>query len=135
MAAVTAIDSTKTQRKFGIFKVITTKVTAHTDGTTAALTTDEMVGMYLESMEYWETTAPTADTDVTLTNDQGGDLLGGAGTDLCDDITGSKIVLPLSSNATPVVHRPYIHGNVTLTVANNAVDTAVMFFRFVLAMK
>jgi len=63
-------------------------------------------------------TGPTDDTDFTLTDQYGADILAGAGTNLIDNTTKNRTVIGIASAV-------IITGDVTLTIINNAVDSAV----------
>jgi len=65
-------------------------------------------------------TAPTADSDITITDEYGVDLLGGKGTNLISD-TAKKWALFGPQNYTASA---LITGDVTINIANNSVKSA-----------
>lgn len=66
-------------------------------------------------------TAPTDETDLTITDEYGVDLLGGKGENLIDATSKNWIPAGPSNFALPAL----ITGNITLTITNNAVASAV----------
>jgi hypothetical protein len=66
-------------------------------------------------------TAPTDATDATITDEYGIDLLGGKGTDLVDATSKTWIMAGPVDSYMP----PLITGNITLTITNNSVASAV----------
>jgi hypothetical protein len=66
-------------------------------------------------------TAPTDATDLTITDEYGVDLLGGKGADLIDATSKTWIPAGPSNFALPAL----ITGNITVTITNNLVKSAV----------
>jgi len=67
-------------------------------------------------------TAPTDATDLTITDEYGVDLLGGKGTNLIDATSKTWTLTGPAGCYVPAL----ITGNVTVTITNNAVKSAVV---------
>lgn len=79
-------------------------------------------GMKLYSVKaYPGSTAPTDATDATITDAYGIDLLGGKGTNLIDATSKTWIMAGPPDSYMPAL----ITGNITLTITNNSVASAV----------
>ena len=79
-------------------------------------------GMKLYSVKaYPGATAPTDATDATITDDYSIDLLGGKGTNLIDSASKTWIMAGPPDSYMPAL----ITGNITLTITNNEVASAV----------
>jgi hypothetical protein len=79
-------------------------------------------GLKLYSVKaYPGDTAPTDATDCTITDEYGVDLLGGKGENLIDATSKTWIPAGPSNFALPAL----ITGNITVTITNNSVDSAV----------
>ena len=90
--------------------------------------TEDMSGWWLERIVVNPgTTAPTVNSDITLEDADGVDVLGGAGTNLIHN-TASTHAFPL--NATVPVRVP-ITGTLTQTIANNAVNSANIVIKYI----
>jgi len=106
----------------------TADITAHTYPVTiindlSGISSYDLRGMRLHSIKTIPgTTGPTDDTDVTITDKYGIDLLGGKGTNAIDNATTNWIVFGYST----YVIEPLITGNITITITNNAVNSAVV---------
>ena len=80
-------------------------------------------GCRLEAMEtHPGPTAPTALYDITITDDGGFDMLGGAGADRSATVT--ERVVPVVANG--IVGTTQVSGVVTLNITNNSVNSAVI---------
>jgi len=99
------------------------------DASMGAYTVTGFYDFYLYSVETWPgSTAPTDATDFTLLEAvTGEDVMGGNGTDAIDATTTST-VLPRSSFMSLNFYH-MIKGNMTLTITNNAVNSAEMYIR------
>ena len=99
------------------------------DGTVAAYTVTGFFDFYIYSVETWPGgTAPTDASDFTLLDAiTGEDLMGGNGTDAIDATT-PKTVLPRST-AMNLNFYHMVKGNLTLTITNNVVNSAIMNIR------
>lgn len=86
-----------------------------------------LVGMYLyEVRTKFDASSPvTINTDLTITDSWGVDLLGGAGTDLLDSADYTAAAAGTTATYFP---RP-ITGNITLNITNNLVNNAVTYIR------
>ena len=79
-------------------------------------------GLKLYSVKaYPGTTAPTDATDLTITDEFGVDLLGGKGANLIDATSKTWVPAGPAGYAFPAL----ITGNITVTITNNAVVSAV----------
>jgi len=88
----------------------------------------KLLGTYLSRVYFKQgSLAPTADTDVTITDEYGFDLLGGLGVDAID-ATGDDNFVPMV-NAFNSPHPLY--GDLSLTITNNAVLSATFSFIFI----
>lgn len=67
-------------------------------------------------------TAPTDESDLTITDEYGVDLLGGKGTNLIDATSKTWTPAGPSNYALPAL----ITGNITVNITNNAVNSAVV---------
>jgi hypothetical protein len=76
-----------------------------------------------EAKAYPGGTAPTDATDVTITDEDGIDLLGGRGADLVDATSKTYIAVGPASTYQPAL----ITGNMTLNISNQAVHSAVFY--------
>jgi hypothetical protein len=65
------------------------------------------------------TTGPTDNSDLTITDRYGIDMLAGAGTNIIDNATSNRVV------ANPDTAAVIITGNLTVNITNNIVDSAV----------
>ncbi len=80
-------------------------------------------GMFLSEVKTIPgSTGPTDDTDFTITDEYGVDILGSRGTNAIDNATKNHIVAGVASNYQPAL----ITGNLTLTITNNSVKSAVV---------
>jgi len=98
-------------------------------GSAPAYTVTGFHDFYLYSVETWPgTTAPTADSDVTLLDAiTGEDLLGGNGTDAIDAATPNTISPKSAAMSANFNH--LVKGNMTINITNNAVHSAIMHIR------
>ena len=92
----------------------------------------DITGRYLYSVStYFGATAPTADTDLTLTagSATGEDILHGAGVDRIDAVTNNSFKPYIDAAASPMP----IYENLYINIDNNAVNSAVVtiVFRFI----
>jgi len=99
------------------------------DGSLPATTITGFYDFYIYSVETWSgTTSPTDATDFTLLDAvTGEDLMGGNGTDAIDATT-SNTVFPRSSFMSLNFYH-MVKGNLTLTITNNSVNSAVFYIR------
>jgi len=82
-----------------------------------------MPGLQLYSVKVIPgTTGPTADSDMTITDEYGVDLLGGKGTDLIKNSAKTWALFGPSG----YYISPMVTGELTLTITNNAVKSAVI---------
>lgn len=89
---------------------------------TADSRTFDIRGLKLYSVKaYPGSTAPTDATDLTITDEYGVDLLGGKGTDVIDSTSKTWTLVGPSGSYSPAL----ITGNITVTITNNAVNSAV----------
>ena len=97
--------------------------------TVPAYTVTGFYDFYIYSVETWPgAVAPTDATDFTLLDAvTGEDLLGGNGTDAIDATTPKTIFPRSAAMALNFYHM--VKGNLTLTITNNAVNSAVMNVR------
>ena len=65
------------------------------------------------------TTAPTDNSDITITDRYGADVLAGAGANIVDNSAINRVVF------NPDTAAVIITGNLTLNIANNSVDGAI----------
>jgi len=88
--------------------------------------TIDLTGYFLYSAKAWPgATAPTDATDLTITDIDGVDLLGGRGTDFIDATSKTS-----TSAGTLVTDMPMpITSNLTITITNNAVNSAVCYIK------
>ena len=86
----------------------------------ASGTTDKIVGELMKGVTNPGTAAPTADYDITLTDDDGADLLGNSFDDLVDRHTSNteSVDFFLNDGTTSNGARPCVCGPITVTVAN-----------------
>jgi hypothetical protein len=90
--------------------------------TLAGVSKYNLAGMYLYKVSAAPGgTAPTDATDLTITDVFGADLLGGKGTNLIDATTITETLVGPSGMYSPQL----ITGNITATISNNAVNSAV----------
>lgn len=83
----------------------------------------DILGYYLYSVKAWPgATAPTDASDLTITDKDGIDLLGGRGTDLIDATTMTSCCAGSVANAMPMP----VMGPITINITNNAVNAAVI---------
>ncbi len=83
----------------------------------------DLRGMFLSEVKTIPgATGPTDDTDFTITDEYGIDLLTTRGTNAIDNATKNWIASGGSSN----YPMPLITGNITLTITNNSVNSAVV---------
>lgn len=84
--------------------------------------TFDIRGLKLYSVKcYPGGTAPTDATDLTITDEYGIDLLGGKGTDVIDATSKTWTLVGPSGCYSPAL----ITGNLTVTITNNSVNSAV----------
>ena len=107
----------------------TADATAHTWPATVVNTLDNVSTYDLRGLKLYSVmaipsavTAPTAATDLTITDTNGVDLLGGKGTDFISDTAKTWIPAGPSNYAFPAL----ITGNITVTMSNNLVNSAVI---------
>lgn len=82
-----------------------------------------LVGLYLYDVQaYPGVVAPTDATDLTITNEAGIDLLGDKGTNLIDATSKTQTLVGPNGVYAPQL----ITGNITVTISNNLVDSAVV---------
>jgi len=105
--------------------------TAHTDGTYPATVVNTLAGLAgfdIRGFKLYSvksipgTTPPTVASDLTILDKHGVDLLGGKGTDFID-ATDKKwaLVGPVGYNAPAL-----ITGDITVNIANNSVNSAIV---------
>lgn len=86
-------------------------------------TSFDIRGLQLYSMKVIPgSTGPTADSDVTITDEYGVDLMGGKGTDLLKNSAKSWALFGPSGYSVSAL----ITGNITITITNNSVNSAVI---------
>lgn len=101
---------------------------ADADNTAFTATITGFGGFYLYTVETWPgTTAPTDDSDYTLKDGEGEDLMGAYGTDGIDATT-KETHIPKSTAADLNLY-PIIHGDLTLAITNQNVESAIIYFR------
>lgn len=82
----------------------------------------DLRGLKLYSVKaYPGATAPTAATDVTITDEFGIDVLGGKGVDLIDATSKTWVPVGPANYALPAL----VTGNITVNITNNSVDGAI----------
>jgi len=90
--------------------------------TLAGLADFDIRGLKLHSLKTIPgTPGPTDDSDITVTDKYGVDLLGGKGADIIDNAAKNWVVFGYSTYTI----EPLITGNITVTITNNAVNGAV----------
>ena len=99
------------------------------NGSFPVLTVVGFQDYYLFTVETWPgAPSPTDATDFTLTDSTTAeDLLGGTGTDAID-ATSTLTLIPYSSTM-DLFYTPLIKGDLTLTVTNNSVNSAIINIR------
>lgn len=99
------------------------------DGSVPALTVTGFYDFYLFTIETWPGgTSPSDATDFTLSDaTTGEDLLGGTGADSID--ATSTITLVPYSVGMDLFYTPIIKGDLTLTITNNSVNSAIINIR------
>ena len=100
------------------------------NGSFPVLTVVGFQDYHLFTIETWPgDPSPTDATDFTLIDDAtiGEDLLGGTGTDAIDATT-KKTLIPYSSTM-DLFYTPLIKGDITITVTNNSVNSAIINIR------
>ena len=99
------------------------------DGSLPDYTVKGFLGYFLYSVETWPgDPAPDDATDLTLSDaTTGEDLLGANGTDGID-ATSSLTLIPKSA-ASDTLYTPPVKGNLTLSVSNNSVNSAIINIR------
>jgi len=96
-----------------------------TDGSFTAEESDwEILGWIVAVETNPGATAPTADYDITLTSEEGTDLLGGAGADR--STSANEITFPYVNS----VYQPVpVYGTITLNITNNSENSATGLIR------
>jgi hypothetical protein len=83
----------------------------------------DILGLKLYNVKAWPgSTAPTDATDLTITDAEGIDILGGRGTDLIDATTMTSCCAGSINTEMPMP----IMGPITINITNNAVNAAVI---------
>lgn len=91
--------------------------------TLAGMSDYDLVGFFLYSVKVWPgATAPTDASDLTITDVDGIDLLGGRGTDLIDSASLTSCCVGTTSTDMPMP----ITGPITLNISGNVVNAAVI---------
>jgi hypothetical protein len=83
----------------------------------------DIMGFYLYHVKVWPgATAPTDASDLTLTDQDGVDLLGARGTDLIDETSLTSCCAGSTNTEMPMP----ITGPITINISNNAVNAAII---------
>lgn len=91
------------------------------DGSVPSVESDsDIFGFIVRVVTNPGATAPTADYDVTLTDEDGVDVLGGEGVDRSASVS-EHIISKLGSSYGPC----YVNSKLTLNLSNNSVNSAV----------
>jgi len=101
--------------------------TATVINTISGIADYDLKGLYLyEVRAKFSDTPATINSDLTITDDFGVDLLGGAGTDMLDSADYTSV--PAGTSATVYFKRP-VTGNITANIIGNLVNDAVIYIR------
>jgi len=97
------------------------------DATTSGLSM-QLIGWKVDFIEVKPGgVAPTTDTDLTIINDFGMDILAGLGANIVDDVTARSTFASLDGTTS---YEYPIMGTLTMATTNNAVASATFIIRF-----
>lgn len=119
------INTSKSKPLVIITLTCTADASAHTYPATVINTLSGISGYDLRGLKIYSivtvpgTTGPTDDSDLTITDRYGIDMLAGAGANIIDNATSNRVV------ANPDTAAVIITGNLTVNITNNIVDSAV----------
>ena len=117
----------ETHARRGEIGVVTLTATCHTDGTfTSTALETEISGELLQIETDPGATAPTANYDVTITDQNGLDVLQGVGANRHTTTTELANIVFSGTNVHPVVHRS---DTLTLVIAGNSVSGAIIVIK------
>jgi len=113
---------------FGSLETVVFDITCHTDGSVTSVQTDKaVIGKVVGFITNPGSPAPTDQYDITITNEDGADILGGVGANR--HTSNSEYAIPVMGT----YFNPYVNDKLTINVTNNSVSGAKFVAKLLVA--